>query len=302
MRRLPAFLVGLLSVPALAQAMPAPGTHLKDCEACSEMVVIAPGSYKMGFNGTVADRFEGPVHTVTIARSFAVGETPVTNGQFARFVVETGYTTPKNCILAKDGTYKAVADADWRNPGYGRPARDDEPVVCIGWNDARAYVDWLKAKTGMPYRLMSEAEFEYVARAGGNTLYPWGDDAEQACTHTNILDVSANRAAGVTGGPLKCNDGFPGMAPVGSFPANSFGVKDIVGNAWTWVQDCYAMPYPVDSPTDGSAQEKQGCDRRVVRGSAWATTATWARTTFRGRDPVDRISQFFGVRVARDLL
>ncbi|WP_439533557.1 formylglycine-generating enzyme family protein [Polymorphobacter sp.] len=290
------FLAGLLAGPALA----APATFT-DCDGCGTMVTIPPGSFKMGFHGTVADRYEGPVRSITFASPFAVAELPVTNAQFARFVAETGHKTPKNCILAMDGTYKAVPDADWQNPGYGRPARDDEPVVCIGWHDAVAYAEWMKAKTGKPYRLMTEAEFEYVARAGGNTLYPWGDDAEGACKVTNILDASANRASGVTGGPLACNDGFPGVAPVGRFPANAYGIKDIVGNAWTWVQDCYAMPYPADMPTDGSAQEKHGCDRRGVRGAAWATTAKWARTTFRGRDPVDRISQLFGVRLARDL-
>jgi len=300
MRALIAVLVGLLAAPVMAQDM-APGSKFSDCEGCGEMVVIPPGSFKMGFHGTVADRYEGPVRPIAIAKPFAVAEVPVTTGQFARFVAETGHKTPMNCILAKDGTYKAEADADWRNPGYGRPAADNEPVVCIGWDDAAAYAAWLKTKTGKPYRLLSEAEFEYVARAGGNTLYPWGDEAEEACKVTNLLDASANRGAGVTGGPLSCNDGFPGVAPVGSFPANAYGVKDIVGNSWTWIQDCYAMPYPIDMPRDGSAQEKDGCDRRVVRGSAWATTRTWARTTFRGRDPRDRISALFGVRMARDL-
>jgi formylglycine-generating enzyme required for sulfatase activity len=290
--------------PAAQAANPTPAaepTRFEDCEGCGTMVTIPPGTFQMGFHGTVADRYEGPVRTITIAKPFAVAQTAVTNAQFARFIEATGHKTPKDCILAKDGTYKIDPEADWKNPGYGRPAADNEPVVCIGWDDAVAYAAWLKAKTGKPYRLLSEAEFEYVARAGGTTLFPWGDEAEDACQYTNLLDASANRASGVTGGPLKCNDGFPGVAPVGSFPPNPYGVQDIVGNSWTWVQDCYAMPYPPDGPTDGSAQEKHGCDRRGVRGSAWATTQTWARTTFRGRDPMNRISQLFGVRVARDL-
>lgn len=298
MRRLWALVLAALAVPAAAQA---PGTVFSDCEGCGDMVVIPTGSFSMGNHQTVADRYEGPVKTITFNKPFAVGVTAVTNGQFARFIADTGHKTPKNCILAMEGTYKVVPEADWQNPGYGRPVRDDEPVVCIGWDDAVAYAAWLKAKTGQPYRLLSEAEYEYVARAGVTTKFPWGDNADDACKFTNLLDLSANREAGVTGGPVNCNDGFPGVAPVGSFPANAFGVKDIIGNSWSWVEDCYMMPYPVDMPTDGSAQEKHGCDRRGVRGSAWATTSTWARITFRGRDPMDRISGLFGVRVARDL-
>lgn len=301
MRGLFALVLGVLAAPVFAADVPAAGTVFSDCEGCGEMVVIPPGSFRMGNHATVADRYEGPVRTITHAKPFAVGVTAVTNGQFGRFVAATGHKTPKNCILAMEGTYKVVPEADWQNPGYGRPVRDDEPVVCIGWDDAVAYAAWLKATTGKPYRLLSEAEYEYVARGGGNTLFPWGDKADDACRFTNLLDQSANRGAGVTGGPVNCDDGFPGVAPVGSFPANAYGVKDIIGNSWSWVQDCYMMPYPVDMPTDGTAQEKHGCDRRSVRGSAWATTSTWARTTFRGRDPMDRISGLFGVRVARDL-
>jgi len=301
MIRVLALMLGVLAGPVMAADEPKPGTVFSDCEGCGEMVIIPPGSFRMGFHGTVADRYEGPVRTIVHARPFAVGVTAVTNGQFARFVADTGHKTPKNCILAMEGTYKVVPEADWQNPGYGRSVREDEPVVCIGWDDAVAYAAWLKAKTGKPYRLLSESEYEYVARGGGTTLFPWGDSADDACRFTNLLDASANRGAGVTGGPVACDDGFPGVAPVGSFPANAYGVKDIIGNSWSWVQDCYAMPYPVDMPTDGRAQETHGCDRRSVRGSSWATTATWARTTFRGRDPVDRISGLFGVRVARDL-
>lgn len=293
-------LMGTAAAVAAPKVQPA-GSVFRDCRDCSEMVVIAPGSFVMGADGGEPERYEGPPHKVTIGYRFAVGVIPVTNAQFRVFITETGHKAATNCWVPRDGTYKEAAGSSWADPAFGRPPRDDEPVVCIDWRDARAYVDWLAKKTGKPYRLLSEAEWEYVARAGTTTRFPWGDDPEQACRNSNLLDASASPKALVIGEPTKCSDGYATLAPAGSFAANGFGVRDMIGNVWTWTQDCYAMPYAADTPTDGRPYISAACDRRSVKGASWATTYSRARPTFRGRDPEDRVSQLFGVRVARDL-
>ncbi|PEQ12604.1 hypothetical protein B2G71_09825 [Novosphingobium sp. PC22D] len=284
-----------------ADAAPTPGTTFVDGEGLPEMVVIAPGEFDMGADGGEPGRYEGPVHHVTIDYSFAVGVTPVTYAQFAKFVDDTGYEAATGCWVPREGTYVEIEGSNWQNPAIGREPEPGEPVVCIDWNDAKAYVDWLASTTGEPYRLLSEAEWEYVARAGTMTRFTWGDDPEGACENANLLDASGPKAMIVTGEPTECSDGYPGLAPAGSFAPNAFGVRDMVGNVWTWVEDCYAMPYPEDGPTNGKPQLEKGCDRRGARGSSWGTTYSRAHPTFRGRDPVTLVSQLFGVRVARDL-
>lgn len=294
-------LIGATASSAFAKDAPKPGATFRDCADCSEMVVIGPGTFQMGAEGGEPERYEGPVHAIRIDYSFAVGVIPVTNAQFGAFIKDSGHKAAKDCWVPLDGTYKEIEGSSWADPAFGRPPRDDEPVVCIDWRDARAYVEWLAKKTGQPYRLLSEAEWEYVARAGTTTRFPWGDDPEEACKHSNLLDASASRKALVVGEPTKCSDGYATLAPAGSFAPNAFGVRDMIGNVWTWAQDCYVMPYAADTPTDGSAYEGGKCDRRSVKGASWATTTLRARPTFRGRDPETLVSQLFGVRVARDL-
>lgn len=279
----------------------APAKPFKDCRDCPGMVRIAPGAFDMGADAGEEGRYEGPVHRVTIAKPFAIGVDPVTNAQYRAFVKATGHKSATDCIVPMEGTYKAVKGADWTDPQLGRKLRDDEPVVCVDWNDARAYVGWLAKKTGKPYRLLSEAEWEYVARAGRMTRFPWGDDPLDGCANANLMDASAPAEAHVEGKAVTCSDGYANLAPVGRVKPNAFGAREMVGNAWTWVEDCYEMPYPAAAPTDGSAYTSGACDRRSVRGASWATNVTRARPTFRGRDPVDRVSSLFSIRVARDL-
>ncbi len=299
--------LALASAPAATPPAPAdgvalaPGSRFSECRDCPEMVVIPAGEFVMGSDGGEEDRYEGPEREMKIARRFAIANNPVTVAQFRTFVDATGYTAATDCIVPRNGSYEKVPGADWRDPAMGRPPKDDEPVVCIDWNDARAYVDWLAKTTTKPYRMLSEAEWEYVARAGRRTRFPWGEDPAQACAIANLMDASVPAASRVEGSANQCSDGYPALAPVGKFAANAFGVNEMVGNVWTWVQDCYVMPYPKDGPRDGSAYETPGCERRSVRGASWGTNVTRARPTFRGRDPVDRLSSLFSIRVARDL-
>jgi formylglycine-generating enzyme required for sulfatase activity len=296
-----ALLLGL-SAQAHAQAPIKPGATFKDCPTCPEMVVIPPGRLTMGFEGGEPERFEGPVRQVAIGTSFAAGKYEVTNAQYRAFADETKRPTTGNCNVFDGKTTSPVKDGTWRDPQYGRPIKDNEPVVCVTWTDAKAYVDWLAKKTGKPYRLLTEAEWEYIARAGTIGTYAWGEDPAGGCAVANIYDRRGEKENKRPVEAVPCDDGFGGVAPVGSLKANAFGLHDIIGNVWEWTQDCYVMPYAA-APLDGSAYEKQGaaCDRRAVRGGSWSSALFRQRPTWRGRDPEDRISQLFGLRVAMDL-
>ena len=297
---------GLLSwwVIAAASAAPptAPGETFRECDACPLMVVVPPGSFQMGDDGGEKGRYEGPVHTVTIRQPFAVGVFELTNAEYGAFVDATGHRSGEDCRIW-DGRMPAnTPGKSWTDPGYGRPPRPDEPVACINWNDAKAYAAWLAEFTGKPYRLVSEAEWEYVARGNTpKTRYTWGDADEDACAHANVFDRAAAKAEQPRPfKPADCDDGFMEVAPVGQLRANTFGVYDIIGNVWEWVEDCYVMTY-LDSQTTEAAQVAHGCDRRGVRGGSWGTTVDRQRPEFRGRDPVELTTQIFGTRIARDL-
>ncbi len=285
-----------------------PGDIIKDCRVCPEVVVVPPGSFRMGWDGAEPvrpneiRRYEGPERTVTITRPFGVGRFEVTNEQFATFVKETGYVPLRGCYYWDGWDAEFVKTRGWEDPGYGRPAGPREPVVCVSWHAARAYVDWLSRKTGASYRLLTEAEWEHAARAGTTGAYLWGDQPERACEYANVFDASAVKRSPnprLTAAP--CDDGFAQVAPVGSFKPNAFGLYDMSGNVWEWIQDCHVMPYPADAPTDGSAVVSKVCDRRANKGGAWMTTVDRQRFTFRGRDPAHQNSLAFGFRVARDL-
>ncbi|TVS09904.1 MAG: formylglycine-generating enzyme family protein [Gammaproteobacteria bacterium] len=275
----------------------------RDCEDhCPEMVVVPPGSFAMGHDGGEPERYEGPVREVNIDYAFAVGRFEVTQAQFEAFVAATGHSSDVGCFMWDGRVARRDEAASWRDPGYGRAPDPEWPVACVDWYDAQAYVAWLSEKTGFRYRLLSEAEWEYSAKAGSEEVFPWGDDPAQACLHANIFDESAARArpeAPIAAAP--CDDGHELPSPVGSFQPNAFGLYDMVGNVWEWVKDCYAMPYPDSAPRDGSPQLELGCDRRSVRGGSWNTALDRQRPTFRGRDPAELNSQVFGFRVARDM-
>jgi formylglycine-generating enzyme required for sulfatase activity len=283
-----------------------PGTVFKDCPDCPEMVVVPPGQFRMGEDGGETDRYEGPVREVKIGYAFAAGRFELTNGQYRRFVEATGHKTAgTGCNVVLGDRLEAVPGTSWADPFYGRPIRDDEPVACIRWSDAKSYVSWLAGRTGKKYRLLTEAEWEYAARAGTQGLYTWGDDKAAACKVANINDQSTQRLAASQGAKsmyagAPCDDGFPGVAPVGSLAPNAFGLYDMIGNVWEWVEDCYEMPYAA-TPADGSAQLAKGCDRRGARGGAWRSNYPRQRPAFRGRDPEALTSQLFGTRIARDL-
>jgi formylglycine-generating enzyme required for sulfatase activity len=190
-----------------------------------------------------------------------------------------------------------VKEANWRRPGFEQTG--DHPAVCLSWNDAVAYADWLTKETGRPYRLPSEAEWEYAVRAGTTTSRFWGDDPNGACTYANVADRSAE--ARFPGGAVHdCDDGHVFTAPVGSFKPNPFGLLDIQGNAWEWVQDCWNDGYE-GAPADGSAWTDGDCGRRVLRGGGWHDGPAWVRSAYRYWDELDARYYDVGVRLAQDL-
>jgi formylglycine-generating enzyme required for sulfatase activity len=242
------------------------GKPFRDCEQCPEMVVVPAGSFLMGSPETEAGRAptEGPQHRVTVSRPFAAGRYEVTFDEW-------------DACVAAGGCVRHARDEGW---GRGR-----RPVINVSWNDAQEYVTWLSGLTGKAYRLLSEAEWEYAARAGSATTYPWGD--EPGIGHGNF-EGSGSPWSGLE------------TAPVGSFEPNAFGLHDVIGNVWERVQDCRNESY-AGAPDDGSAWESGDCDLRMLRGGSWVDKPASARVAFRLRSHPDYRNHFNGFRVARTL-
>ncbi|MDA5192909.1 formylglycine-generating enzyme family protein [Govanella unica] len=270
---------------------------VKDCADCPEMVTIPAGNFVMGRDGGEEGRYEGPAHAVTVA-SFALGRTEITNAQFAAFVKATGHQTLPGCQVYPKPTDGSDLKYGWRDPGYGRAPKPTEPVACVSWKDAQIYVAWLAKKTGKAYRLPTEAEWEYAARAGSTTAFHWGDNADEGCTYANMYDKSG-LVNGFKWAAAQCDSGFAKVAPVASLKPNAFGLYDMLGNVWEWVSDCYVVPY--GSTSSASVEVEGPCDRRSVRGGSWITRPDRNSVTFRGRDPEDTRFSMFGFRVALDL-
>ena len=274
-----------------------PGMTLQDCPECPEMVVVPSGRFQMGSPSSDKGRLddEGPVHEVTIARPFAVGVNEVTRGEFARFVSATGRSMGNACWTYESGEWKARSGRHWRDPGFSQT--DEHPVVCVRWNDAQAYVRWLSGETGEAYRLPSEAEWEYVARAGTRTAWYWGESESGQCRYANGADEASGDLGG---GKVRCNDGHARTSPVGSYEANGYGLHDVLGNVWEWVQDCWNGSY-AGAPRDGSAWTSGECGRRVLRGGSWHVNPRNLRSADRGRYWSGNRVSLIGFRVARTL-
>ena len=275
------------------------GKALRDCPDCPEMVAYPAGSFMMGSpadaKGGNAD--EGPPRRVTIARPFAVSKYEVTRSEYEAFVSESGRSVPGNCNLYDSWSrkWKPGEDVSWRSPGFEQSESD--PVVCVSWDDAKAYVKWLSQKTNREYRLPSEAEWEYAARVGPKTkrnplteyfAASWGED--------KILD--ADYRANCYG----CISFWGGerTSPVGSFQAIRFGLYDMRGNAREWVEDCW-NPSHAGAPPNGNARMSGECSHRVVRGGSWYDEPKFLRDANRERNPAGNRDNIIGFRVVRTL-
>ena len=302
---------------ALGKAGREAGERFRDCPECPEMVVVPAGRFRMGDLAGVGKENERPVREVRIAQDFALGRHEVTVGQFRRFVLTTGHRTEaerdpgKGCWTPDSVTMGKpdwIAGRSWRNLPW--EIAEDQPVICVSWNDARAYVGWVGDRTGASYRLLSESEWEYAARAGSEAKYHFGNDHARLCEYGNGFDETAR----MTTDPLEpgmfrlvnkitqivCKDGAYYPTPVGSYQANAFGLQDMHGNVLEWVQDCWKGNYQ-GVPGDGSAWESGDCSGHVLRGGSWVSEPEGLRsakrqgvvTGYRGFDS--------GFRVARTL-
>lgn len=288
------------AAPALAQERALkPKDIFKECANCPEMVALSKGTFSMGSPRSEARRQddEEPQHLVAIAQPLAVGRFSVTRVEFAEFVSRTGYKIAGCSNWERNGLVEKP-DLSWLSPGYGQD--DRHPVVCVSWNDAMAFVDWLSTRTGKQYRLLTEAEWEYAARAGNATRYFFGNNDNEVCRYGNGADQTGKKTF-PTWTALPCSDGYVYTAQVGSFLPNDFGLYDMLGNTWQWVADCYRAKYPSDAISDGSAWTSSDCKSHVIRGGSWLADPLNLRAAARGSGtPGLRINDT-GFRVARTL-
>jgi formylglycine-generating enzyme required for sulfatase activity len=288
--RLAAIAVCLFSVllsGAAAGAEPVPKTQFRDCPRCPEMVIVPAGEFVMGSSKAESGHTdEKPQHTVRFAEPFGVGKFEVTFDQWDA------------CTAA--GRCPAAAD-----DGYGR---GNYPVINVSWNDAMGYVAWLSESTGRRYRLLSEAVFEYAARAGTQTPWFWGEapdswGSRSACEYANTHDEAGKEAHPMyVWSHHQCNDGYGENAPVGKYKPNAFGLHDILGNVREWVEDCHQVGYE-SAPADGSVRAHSGaCEKRVVRGGAWVDGPSTSRSAYRYAEVENFRNYQVGFRVAGDLM
>ena len=253
--------------------LPKVGEPFRDCPECPEMVVVPAGSFLMGSQETEEGRYEneGPLHRVTFTAPFAVGIYEVTFDEWDACVASGG------CV-----DYR-VDDEGW---GRGR-----WPVINLNWHYAQAYVAWLSGKTGKDYRLLSESEWEYAARAGTTTPFHTG---------ATISTDQANYYGDYVYGNGREGTYRRRTLPVGSFAPNDWGLHDVHGNAGEWVQDCWNDNYQ-GAPADGSAWLSDNCLRHVVRGGSWKAGPAFSRSAYRTWD-FDVLRYYSkGFRVARTL-
>lgn len=285
--------------PAWAQSperrspMPAPGQAFKECRNCPDMIVLPPGQFMMGSPADDPDREEDePQQRITIARPFAMSRTPVTWDQWESCVRDTWCAG-----AAIDEALKLGLDGE-PNPDYRDYGRGNRPVVGVSWYDTQHFVGWLNWKTGEDdaYRLPSDAEWEYGARAGTTTVFPWGNEIDY--DYGNF----GRREAGLGGHAEGRDQWVDETSPVASFPANAFGLYDMHGNVFEWTEDCFE-PDRANASTDGSASKEGNCANRVFRSGTFLSNPYMQRSARRGAPyPATlRGRNYLGFRVAKTL-
>ncbi|MFD2644989.1 formylglycine-generating enzyme family protein [Pseudomonas japonica] len=277
-------LAALLAATSLSAtaAEQKPGTVFRDCKsACPEMVVLPAGTFTMGTPddelGRQAD--EGPLHPVTFAKPFAISRFQVTAGEWDAYVRESA-------VKIADGDTRPGRECKASKPRYKQGPK--QPAVCMSWYDAQAYAAWLSKKTGKHYRMVSEAQREYAARAGSSGPFPFPLDPD--------AEYEISRNANVYGP----KDGYSYTSPAGSYPANAFGVHDMHGNVYEWVADCYHDSY-VGAPGDGSAWTEASCENVSIRGNDWGEAPIFSRSGNRNNAGPEARGDWLGFRVAREL-
>jgi formylglycine-generating enzyme required for sulfatase activity len=297
MRLIILLLLSLFASRTLAAEQPE--REFKECTDCPRMVGIPAGDFLMGSPKSEAGRFdaEGPQHRVRV-RAFALGKYDVTSEEFLKFLGETGYQ-PKPCNPILNMGWRTLEGGKAYAPSPSQIEPPRWPAVCLDWKDAQAYIDWINGKARAarpslgaragPYRLPTEAEWEYAARGGTTTSRWWGDALG-----------SGNANCNGCGSEWDYNT----LADVDAFKPNPFGLYGMLGNAWQWTQDCWHPSY-VGAPGDGRAWDGGACDKHVIRGGAWNNLPVFVRSAARSGAGESGgefdYSSLAGFRLARDL-
>ncbi len=302
------FFVSVLAITGAASAENP--VVVRDFETCPELVVLPPGSFVLGAEKDEGQRWkmldrmsanEGPRVSITFTESVAIGKTEVTRGQFAKFIQETGYKVKRGCFHLTSSGWSVQPKLNWENPGFD--VTDDHPVACVQRPAILAYIGWLSETTGQPYRLPSEAEFEYAARGGATSETQatfWGEDWTNACRYQNGADLTfvPNAPDIPYGQYADCDDGYVFTSPVATFEPNAWGLYDMAGNVSEWTSDCYQDSH-ADIPRDGSPVSKKKCRAWVAKGGSWAGFPGLLRPATRLRLREATTGTGFGFRVAR---
>ena len=269
------------------------GAAFRECRNCPEMIVVPAGSFMMGSPADEPDRRENErYHSVTIARAFALGRTEVTWDQWEACVRDSWCDG-----IAAENALRRTENGEL-NPDFVDWGRGTRPVVGVSWFDAQTFVGWLNWKAGEDdaYRLPSEAEWEYAARAGTTTPYPWGTELDHDYGNFGIAGPGL-------GGRIEGRDRWGDQsAPVASFPPNAFGLYDMHGNLFEWVEDCYEVDR-ANAPSDGSANKQGDCANRVFRDGTFLSNPYMQRSARRGAPypATQRGRNYLGFRVAKTL-
>jgi len=299
----------ILSLLALASAS-GPLVAATGAVITPPMVTIKGGEFSMGSTANPRNPnypVSEPMHTVRV-KTFKLSKYETTVRQFRQFVEATGYQADGDCWkLAANESGHEVGKVSWNSPANA--PGDYHPVMCVSWDDAHAYLQWLSLQTGKRYRLPSEAEWEYAARAGGNARYPFGDDPAGLCKHANVFDRSGKtgiaRLTGKTRNEIACDDQAELTTVVGMYAANAFGLHDMLGNVGELVEDCQHLSYD-GAPGDGTAWTTacaafHGGAMVIHRGGGYNSGPAGASPTMRGHAGKDnRSSLGEGFRIAED--
>lgn len=247
--------------------------YIQDCRECPKLAVVPAGTFQMGDLSGIGSKDERPVHAVSIAKPFAVGVYEVTFAEWDACVAAGGCVTNPS------------------DEGWGRGAR---PVINVTWDDAQSYLKWLSAKTGKTYRLPSDAEWEYAARAGSSTDYSWGNTPSHEYANYGKDECCEGYAEG--------SDRWVNTAPVGSFAPNAWGLYDVHGNVREWVEDCWHEDGHIGARADGGPR-LEGCEanHKTYRGGSWSVMPWLLRTSNHGKSAQDVSFKNLGFRVVREL-
>ena len=274
------------------------------------MVIVPAGTAVLGAgaNDPLDNADERPERRFQIARPFMVGRYEVTRAEFEAFARATNRAALGNCLTDRrhPGDWQLDAATTFRDPGFAQAG--NHPVACVSWDDAQAYIDWLNSMTSGGYRLLTEVEWEYIARAGSlqNYVFPWGDNSAEACDFANAFDQTAlehyadmDRSGYKLFDPLECRDGHLNTSPVGTYRANPFGVYDLIGNVAEWVADCHASSHAALDESGVLATADIACTRRLAKGGSWGSLGHNVRTAERDPYSPAHRDDSIGIRVAK---